>query len=274
MHILTIKSWNCIRMFGTISQTTGWSHTGKEANGNILFCVLEGECQIKTNEKEHYLSAGEYVLIPKGHFYIPKTNSFWLYHFFNFRGAYLGTTPIECVYRFDLPENLTLKDCFIIHEHGKISNSIQDSLKRTLELKTLPTPSVNNEIHLEFFKILDSLSLKSTNTIQNTTAQEIYQYLINNINTPITLSDLSLKFGYSTHHITRLFKASYGVTPITFIIDNRLEQSINYLTETSMSVSEISQICGFENSNYYIRLFRQKYSTTPQKYRKSFYENR
>ena len=94
------------------------------------------------------------------------------------------------------------------------------------------------------------------------------------LNTNIkAISELSSKFGYSKQHITKLFKKHYGITPMTFVINSRLEHSLDYLTETSMTISEISQMCGFENSNYYIRLFRQRYATTPQKYRKQYYSN-
>ena len=136
-----------------------------------------------------------------------------------------------------------------------------------------PEIGINNIIQLEFYKILYLLAVKNTSQTDQTPVQKICQYLIDNFDKPITLSELSSKFGYSKQHITKLFKKHYGITPLNFVINNRLERSLDYLAETSMTISEISQICGFENSNYYIRLFRQRYATTPQKYRKQYYSN-
>lgn len=274
MHIFTIKYWNCIRSFGILAQKGAWSHNGIVAKRNILICVHRGECQIKIDEKEYIVSEGEYIVVPKNHFFVPHTNSYCEYYYFHFYADWLGkTSSLDDIYNFVLPENISLKKCFLLHEQGHTSQAINICLKKIIELKMSPEIGINNIIQLEFYKILDLLAVKNTSQTKQTPVQKICQYLIDNSNKPVTLSELSSKFGYSKQHITKLFKKHYGITPMTFVINSRLEHSLDYLTETSMTISEISQMCGFENSNYYIRLFRQRYATTPQKYRKQYYSN-
>ena len=63
----------------------------------------------------------------------------------------------------------------------------------------------------------------------------------------------------------------YLVTPTRFIIDKRLELAKIYLAETNLMIYEISSKCGFEEANYFSRLFKMNYGISAQKYRMKFY---
>ena len=56
---------------------------------------------------------------------------------------------------------------------------------------------------------------------------------------------------------------------IAFITRIRMEKAIRLLKDTNMSIKEIAYDCGFDESNYFIRVFRQMYDMTPQQYRNS-----
>ena len=51
----------------------------------------------------------------------------------------------------------------------------------------------------------------------------------------------------------------------------RLNQAEKFLRTTRRPLSEISDRCGFRDSNYFIMCFRQRYGITPHQYRKLFY---
>ena len=67
----------------------------------------------------------------------------------------------------------------------------------------------------------------------------------------------------------RRFKEETGQTFIHFLNDYRLSSASYRLAETDASISEIADASGFNNFSYFIRLFRQKFGTTPGGYRKS-----
>ena len=66
-------------------------------------------------------------------------------------------------------------------------------------------------------------------------------------------------------HITALTKES----PNAFITRIRMEKAVRLLKDTNMSIKEIAYDCGFDESNYFIRVFRQMYDMPPQQYRNS-----
>lgn len=47
----------------------------------------------------------------------------------------------------------------------------------------------------------------------------------------------------------------------------QLDQSVKLLTETNMTVKEISWHCGFCTASYFIRTFKDRYGMSPERYR-------
>ncbi|MDD6062894.1 MAG: helix-turn-helix transcriptional regulator, partial [Oscillospiraceae bacterium] len=66
----------------------------------------------------------------------------------------------------------------------------------------------------------------------------------------------------------RLFQSSYGCSIFTYLTDYRLQKSVLLLTDSLLSVLDISDMCGFNSTSYFIKRFREKVGMTPLQYRK------
>ena len=71
----------------------------------------------------------------------------------------------------------------------------------------------------------------------------------------------------STWYFTKIFHALYGEGPQAMAARLRLGHAARLLSETSLSVSEIGAVCGFENNCSFSRAFRERYGTPPSLYR-------
>jgi len=102
-------------------------------------------------------------------------------------------------------------------------------------------------------------------------ANEAFKQLIDFVHSgyksKITLDGLSARSNYSKSYIIRLFKKHTGKTPVEYINDYRLSHSAKLLSNTDMSVLDVSLECGFENTGYFIKLFKNKFGTTPLKWK-------
>jgi LacI family transcriptional regulator len=65
------------------------------------------------------------------------------------------------------------------------------------------------------------------------------------------------------------FKSALGKTPHDLITATRIARAEQLLRETSLSLEQIAQRCGFEYPEYLSRLFRKETGTTPGLYRAS-----
>lgn len=83
----------------------------------------------------------------------------------------------------------------------------------------------------------------------------------------ITVDMLAEHVCMSRSQLNRRMMSVTGDTPNNFITRVKLEKAIRLLKGTNLSVKEISWECGFDDSNYFSRVFRQVYGVTPQQYR-------
>jgi AraC-like DNA-binding protein len=72
----------------------------------------------------------------------------------------------------------------------------------------------------------------------------------------------------SQNYFCRLFKEYSGITPQDFLLKAKLSKAKIALKETSLSVFEIAEQCGFQDASYFCRIFKKKTGVSPLKYRK------
>ena len=72
----------------------------------------------------------------------------------------------------------------------------------------------------------------------------------------------------STTAFHRFFKRELGITPIEFILQEKIKMAKALLSGQNIHVNEVSYELGFEDSNYFIRLFKKHEGITPKQYQK------
>lgn len=95
---------------------------------------------------------------------------------------------------------------------------------------------------------------------------QVSKYISTNYSEPLSLSYLSHKFSISESHLSRLFKSVSGIGINQFITHVRIMNAEYLLKTTRLSITEISALCGFNDSNYFSTIFKRLRGTTPLKY--------
>ncbi len=140
---------------------------------------------------------------------------------------------------FSKQSNVQKKQCIALELVAKFMSKFQESL----------TPSDEGSSYPDVIKkILASLSLPE--------------------NLGKKVNKLIAKYGYSPIYISRLFKRYVGVTISDYMKDVRLSHAAYYLENTNYSLQQICNLVGLDNLSYLNKIFKQKYGTTPIKYRK------
>ena len=80
---------------------------------------------------------------------------------------------------------------------------------------------------------------------------------------PITIAELAGLANCSLAKFKRDFQQRFKCSPRTWINRQRLAHAHMLLQNTTKQVTEISLECGFENTSYFIRLFKKEYGYTP-----------
>ena len=100
-------------------------------------------------------------------------------------------------------------------------------------------------------------------------ASEINQYIEDNLYDEITIVDLCSKFHVARGTLFAIFKLEYNDTVGNYILKKRLEKAQNLLSTTKTPIKDIAVSIGFNDHNYFARIFKKKIGQTPIQYRKN-----
>lgn len=104
----------------------------------------------------------------------------------------------------------------------------------------------------------------------DTTVLELQDWLDQNFNRTIALSELARQAGLSERSLLRRFKAATGDTPNTYLQLLRVEHARHHLETSRRPIDEIINTVGYEDVSSFSRLFRKHTGLAPGAYRARF----
>lgn len=96
----------------------------------------------------------------------------------------------------------------------------------------------------------------------------VHDFVLDNLDTRITLDDLAAIGGYSRYHFVRAFKESTGVPPYHYVLQARIALARDLLQHGRMPIADIARRCGFTTHAHFSIRFRQAIGVTPAEFRR------
>lgn len=99
-------------------------------------------------------------------------------------------------------------------------------------------------------------------------------HLTDHFKEPFHLPTLARQCSLSVSRFAHLFHHLVGMTPGQFLERQRLSHATHLLRLTSLTITEISGECGFENPFYFTNRFRRHHGVSPTAFRLRLHKNR
>jgi len=235
--------------------------------------INQGEFSFRTPTKLIEIREGEAVVAKCGNYFIepspnPKTEDSIIAF-----GAYFYPSMIKEFFQTDL-------------KLGEFKHNFDVSMSKTDPLIMLFIESIN--FLLENPELADenliSNKLKELILLLGKTKRSIHDF-INNLFTPyeynfkeviqgntfsnLSLAELASLCGCSLATFKRRFNKYYNDSPAKYLLQKKLEKSIQLLSIEGHSIGEIAYECGFNNINHFNKSFKKQYGRTPSQSRLS-----
>jgi len=94
--------------------------------------------------------------------------------------------------------------------------------------------------------------------------RQITQWMAEHMTEEFSLDQLAAQAGLSKFHFLRLFKSAVGVSPLSYHINLRIEESKRLLRETKQSVVAVALDVGYSNPSHFAQLFRRETGLSPR----------
>jgi AraC-like DNA-binding protein len=89
---------------------------------------------------------------------------------------------------------------------------------------------------------------------------------------PLCLDELAAVAHLSKYHFARLFKATYGITPMEYVSRRRIERAQDLLRATNLTVTEVCFAVGFASLGSFVTRFRELVGETPGEFQRRYAE--
>lgn len=96
----------------------------------------------------------------------------------------------------------------------------------------------------------------------------VAQYINTHLHRNLHIKELANEACMSEPNFYRIFKQTFGLTPVEYINQQRIALASKLLRTTSACLADVSMQCGFNNLTYFMKLFRRETGLSPTQYRK------
>lgn len=140
-------------------------------------------------------------------------------------------------------------------------NEAQHPSENLIELKF-------KELVLSLLTIENKRLLSYLYSLYNEKHPSVMDIMQNNFTFNLRLTDYANLACKSVPTFKREFKRIFNETPARWVLKKRLTMASELLENTTLSIGEITNQCGFENQTHFSRLFKEKTGMSPLQFRK------
>ncbi len=120
-----------------------------------------------------------------------------------------------------------------------------------------------------FSELLPHMTVSRIQTGDSAALRSIVSYCSKNFNTPLSLSLLEENLHLNKYYISHLFSKRLGMSFNDYINSLRVSEACRYLLNSSLSITEISELAGFNTLRTFNRAFIKQTGVSPSEYRKN-----
>ena len=157
--------------------------------------------------------------------------------------------------------------------YARLPDAVADGVERSIdELNGIPADSEMRET-METALALRLLYYVYTYKTESRPApadavSAALSYVNGNIGGEITLDGICEAAHVGKYYLCHRFKEQMGVTVMEYVLKTRLEMAKELLSaQRGITVSEVSEKCGFSNISHFCKVFKQETGVTPMAYR-------
>ncbi len=116
---------------------------------------------------------------------------------------------------------------------------------------------------------LEEPQTETYSTEQVRVVHEVHAYLTENLDTRVTIEELSRQYLMNPTTLKAVFKSVYGTSLAAHMKEHRMGKAAQLLRETEGSVAEIARAVGYESQSKFTAAFKEYFGLLPKEYRKN-----
>ena len=261
-HPLIVTSCGTYRLKNTKKLPT-WRPKGR-LDYQLLY-IVSGKGHFYFKGEDRVVYAGRMVLIqPRqeqryDYYGEDKPEVYWVH--------FTGSDVKNILRHYDIPMDDNVFYCGVVSTYAYLFKEMIHELQTCrVGFRELVTMYLR-----QIFLLIQRSRLEQKPTVSTYMQEEMEnarRYFNEHYNENINIEEFAASRSMSVSWFLRNFKQVVGMSPMHYILTNRINNAVSLLETTDYNVTEISTIVGYENPMYFSRLFKKQKGVSPTDYRK------
>lgn len=266
---IKLKSFQLVQI-GEMCLEAGFNVPTHKQPCNEISYIFSGRGIFEHNGIKTEVSAGDIIITPASHthaiYAAENEEIYYAYTGFNFNEQN-SSLPSNVTELFKTEKQIIFKDSVEIYDYFK---HCMDEFYRSGEPDLLLIESYLLQIVLLSVRsgksAEQSYNYRSNTETPGRLVYLIMKYVERNIEKPITVGGIAESLGYSTYHISHLFKAKMNVTLKDYIANKKVGEAKRLMTRGGYTLTEISDKLGYLSIQSFSRSFKNKTGLSPTQF--------
>lgn len=248
---------------------------GPHCHENMEICLMkEGECDIIIN--------GEAITVHKGELMVIFSHMIHSFHVKSDQAAVflqIHFSP-ESLIAADPKVNENIKflhymtDAHSAYTFHTFTEQLLSCVERICEEMNNETGvhhvSLANIYIYEMLFLLSreiEQSVREVFSINNPIAIRAIHFINQNMDNNIALDDVAQHCNVTTRYLSKIFKKYVNTSVNDYICIAKVDKAMNYISNTELSITEISSRLGFSSAQYFSTVFKKYSGVTPKEFK-------
>lgn len=151
----------------------------------------------------------------------------------------------------------------------ELANSINKLISISMEDNMAKDALADLSLKFLLLRIIQTQHLEDIKGAQlsNHRFMPAVQYIHEHLTEKISIDTLARQVCMSKSSFFQAFKDTFYISPLEYIIRERIALAKRIMTDSAVTITEVCYQSGFNNVNYFIRLFKRLEGVTPRMYR-------
>ena len=253
-----------LRQFMIMDYAANYSQNSHRAVCHELLCILDGQVTLHLEKNLQFNAIpGDLLLVPANSLHRDEFT------------ARKGLRVLFITFDWDEPEFFrTVNNLVLINLNYDTRSEVQRRLEfMRMRWENSPGGLLHATFQLHGILLLlyfDAANPSRTPAAENPLMHEsMYRakhFIRRNYASQITLADTAAFVGMNATYFSKQFFHEFGINFSSYLTAIRLETARHLLLNGSKQVAEVSALCGFSSSGYFIKVFRKRFGLTPKAY--------
>ncbi len=246
-----------------------------------IIVITQGSVELKTPDQKIVLNKGDAAFVNTGtlHMYTMNGTEPAVLYAHLFRSEFLAGS-YESIFEekyFRPVCRCSALQAWPVRPDDRMHMDMISKILRAAELAGSEPPGYEFAIRSALCQFwhglyMETETLRAKAPVRNTLDTERIKRMMDFIQAhypePLSVEEIGASADISVRECNRCFQRCLGMSPVTYLTEYRIRAAAKMLQETSLSVLEISENCGFSSSSYFSRVFREATGSTPKAYQK------